>query len=120
MFCKNCGKEIDDKAVICIHCGVAVQPLTAVRETEEKKMNVFGIVGFILSIVAFFLSFYCVVPVCAVVFSAIGMTKRKNCTSANKLTLAGLILSIIALVLDVFMLVYGQMLLQALYSSILA
>lgn len=23
MFCKNCGKEIEDKAAICIHCGVA-------------------------------------------------------------------------------------------------
>ncbi len=22
MFCKNCGKEIDDKATVCIHCGV--------------------------------------------------------------------------------------------------
>lgn len=21
MICKNCGKEIDDKAVICVHCG---------------------------------------------------------------------------------------------------
>ncbi len=21
-FCRNCGKEIDDKASICIHCGV--------------------------------------------------------------------------------------------------
>lgn len=24
MFCQNCGKQIDDKAVICVHCGVAV------------------------------------------------------------------------------------------------
>lgn len=23
MYCKNCGKEIDDKAVVCVHCGVA-------------------------------------------------------------------------------------------------
>ena len=23
MFCKNCGQEIDDKAVVCPHCGVA-------------------------------------------------------------------------------------------------
>lgn len=23
MFCKNCGKEIDDKAVVCVHCGCA-------------------------------------------------------------------------------------------------
>ena len=22
MYCKNCGKEIDDKAEICPHCGV--------------------------------------------------------------------------------------------------
>ncbi|MBU0997757.1 MAG: TM2 domain-containing protein [Firmicutes bacterium] len=22
MYCSNCGKEIDDKAAICIHCGV--------------------------------------------------------------------------------------------------
>ena len=21
-FCKNCGQEIDDKAAVCVHCGV--------------------------------------------------------------------------------------------------
>ncbi len=25
MFCKNCGKEIDEKAEICPHCGVRVR-----------------------------------------------------------------------------------------------
>lgn len=24
MFCKNCGKEVNDNAVMCIHCGCAV------------------------------------------------------------------------------------------------
>lgn len=28
MFCRNCGKEIDEKAVICPHCGVEVRPIT--------------------------------------------------------------------------------------------
>ena len=23
MICKNCGKEVDNKALICIHCGCA-------------------------------------------------------------------------------------------------
>ena len=32
MFCSNCGKEIDDKAAICIHCGVA----TGINNKEEK------------------------------------------------------------------------------------
>ena len=26
MYCKNCSKEIDDKAAICPHCGVAQAP----------------------------------------------------------------------------------------------
>ncbi len=30
MFCYNCGKEIDDNAVVCIHCGV---------ETKNMKLN---------------------------------------------------------------------------------
>lgn len=25
MYCKNCGQQIDDKAAVCIHCGVATQ-----------------------------------------------------------------------------------------------
>ena len=25
MFCTNCGKEIDDKAAVCTHCGVPVK-----------------------------------------------------------------------------------------------
>ena len=26
MFCKDCGKEIKDNAVVCIHCGVSAVP----------------------------------------------------------------------------------------------
>lgn len=33
MFCSNCGKEIDDKAVICIHCGCAT------KNQPEQKPN---------------------------------------------------------------------------------
>lgn len=25
-FCRNCGAEIDDKAVLCVHCGVPISP----------------------------------------------------------------------------------------------
>lgn len=29
MFCKNCGREIDDKAAVCVYCGVSTGlPLT--------------------------------------------------------------------------------------------
>lgn len=33
MYCKNCGKELNDQAIICPHCGVAV------NEEKLKQMS---------------------------------------------------------------------------------
>lgn len=35
MYCKNCGSEIADKAVICVNCGVA----TAQANSGDKNCN---------------------------------------------------------------------------------
>jgi len=37
MFCKNCGKQIDDKAVICVGCGVPVKTGASVTGSGEGK-----------------------------------------------------------------------------------
>ncbi len=34
MFCSNCGKEIDDKAVVCVHCGCATK-----NHVQQQKPN---------------------------------------------------------------------------------
>jgi hypothetical protein len=43
MFCYNCGKEIDDKAVVCTGCGVAVEgtkpPKTAKTYNSSSAIN---------------------------------------------------------------------------------
>lgn len=36
MFCTNCGSQIDDKAVICVKCGVAVKPKVAVSDGNNE------------------------------------------------------------------------------------
>lgn len=33
MFCKNCGKEIDEQAAFCVNCGVATNMIPQVRKT---------------------------------------------------------------------------------------
>lgn len=38
MFCQNCGKEIDDKAVVCVHCGCATNN-TLSTSTENKSWS---------------------------------------------------------------------------------
>lgn len=55
MYCKNCGKEIDDNAAICIHCGVAVENNEAKDDNGGFGWGVLGccipIVGLILFLV---------------------------------------------------------------------
>ena len=47
MFCKNCGSSIDEKAVICPHCGVATDNKSAAA--TKNKGNAIAVVGFIFS-----------------------------------------------------------------------
>ena len=58
MFCKVCGKEINDGAVICPHCGCSTtQEIQQVNSTP-KGTSATAVVGFILSFVSLFLSLY--------------------------------------------------------------
>ncbi|WP_291648053.1 zinc ribbon domain-containing protein [Clostridium sp.] len=55
MFCKNCGKEIDDKAAVCIHCGVATNATPDVVDNGGFGWGLLGccipVVGLILFLV---------------------------------------------------------------------
>ena len=53
MYCKNCGKEIDDKAVICPSCGVPVQDIakTTNAVVEDDSSYLWGILGCCIPIV---------------------------------------------------------------------
>lgn len=36
MFCKNCGKEIDEKAYICTNCGVKVNSSINIKNRKKN------------------------------------------------------------------------------------
>lgn len=52
MFCKNCGKEIDDLAVMCVHCGTMLEDKKEeVKPIAEDKVSVgFCILSFLVPI----------------------------------------------------------------------
>ena len=98
MFCKNCGKEIDDNASICIYCGVATGKQENVN--VEKKVNGFGIAGFVVSLLSLWLGMYFMIAsIVGLVLSIVGMCMSKKCTSCNGLAIAGLVIGIISLVI---------------------
>lgn len=54
-FCKNCGKEIDDRAVVCVHCGVSQEVKPEVVDNGGFGWGLLGccvpLVGLILFLV---------------------------------------------------------------------
>lgn len=103
MYCKNCGKQIDDKAVICPHCGVATDEyaLNAQPAVQTTKTNGFAIAGFVLSLIGISLGYYTfdLVPLLGLIFSIIGLVKSKTYGSGKGLSIAGLVISIVMFVI---------------------
>ena len=71
MHCQNCGKEIDEKAEICMGCGVRVSPPIKEDVGIAKKLGKMGIPGFrsgktwkmiLASIVYFFIIMAIIAP----------------------------------------------------------
>lgn len=106
MFCSNCGKEIADNAVVCIHCGVATNLAPGIitpSAVGPRKVNGFGIAGFVIGVISLYFGVYfCIAPIVGLVFSILGMVQRRKFTSCNALAVAGLVLNIVALVFWLF------------------
>lgn len=90
MFCKKCGKEIMDDAVICVHCGCSTQDAkTATASTNDAPSTGMAVLGFFI-------------PVVGLIIWAINKeTKPLMAKSAGKGALVGFIISL------VFSIIYG-------------
>lgn len=51
MFCSFCGKEIDSKASICVHCGKTVQSYHEAQKDEGRALYFW--LGFLLPLAGF-------------------------------------------------------------------
>lgn len=93
MFCKKCGKEIDDSAVICPNCGCATDNYAERKVVKKEKGS--GLVAW--SIVSLVLAF--ITPlfglVMAMGFKPIAI--KENNWKAAKLCIAAICLSVFSM-----------------------
>ena len=73
MYCKTCGKEINDYAVVCPYCGCATNNTPGTEVKEEK--NGFAIAGFVCSFIS---------PLLGWIFGGIGLAKANKPNGKNK------------------------------------
>lgn len=105
MFCRNCGKEISDNAYVCPYCGVKVA-----EERENATNNTMAVVGFVLSFL---------IPIAGLIVSIIALKKSKEMDGTGKsLATAGIVISIVATVLEIFILIFSIVTMMAAFSAI--
>ena len=118
MYCKKCGKMVEDGSAFCPYCGADLreQQVEEVKESEEAEVleatptnedngpwKVFALLGFILGIVSlagslFFIGLTTGVP--GIVFSILGKKssnpdKQAKAAKGLKLSIWGLVISIV-------------------------
>lgn len=112
-FCRNCGKELTEEQNVCLKCGVAIT--NEINKHEENKSDKQAVAGFILglvSIMAWFIPLFGYpVTICGIIFSAKGLGSSLNKGKAT----AGLILSIIFLIITLINSILGVLLNLALF-----
>lgn len=126
MFCKNCGKEIDDNAVVCPNCGVATDKFkeaapaeAAVQTSQGGKTNVFAIIGFALSVIAFAFIFiqtivFWIATAAALTLSILGLVwSLKKDSNLKGLAIAGIVISAVDAAVWLILLTVGLYLISA-------
>ena len=108
MFCKICGKEINDQAVICPYCGCQVNGSVAVAKDDNRKVNVLCIVGFVLSLASLLIGLFGLVAIAGLVLSIVGVNQAsKNNQKLKGLGIAGICVSAGSLLYTLIVLIVG-------------
>lgn len=88
MYCKNCGKNIDDNASVCFYCGVVTDK--GKSDMADKGSAGWGVLGFFFPLIGFIL------------FLVWHHTKPKSAKSAGIGALIGVILYVVFVIIYVF------------------
>ena len=92
MYCKKCGREIDDNAYACPNCGALTH-----EESAEPGSNTKALLGFIF---AFF------IPLVGLILSILGLRNAPKFNGDRKgLATAGIVISIVSMVLNFFVII---------------
>ena len=108
MYCTNCGKQIDDKAVICVKCGCLTDNGAAFKPQEQtnqtaKHNESLGLIAKIFMIVSCVITGLYIIPLCWTVPMTVSLCRKlknkepistsfKVCTLIFCNTIAGILL----------------------------
>ncbi|MDX8383055.1 MAG: DUF4190 domain-containing protein [Ghiorsea sp.] len=81
MFCKECGKEINDKAVICVHCGETTAGKKDTSQSDSAMRILLPVGRSSYAVAAGYLAFFSWVPIIgqlAIICGVLGIREIKS------------------------------------------
>ena len=97
MFCKSCGKKINDNAKFCPNCGEKKDSdilSSIVENADESQINPLCIAGIVLTVLMFFFNYQGLIGYAAVIVSAIGLWQAKERSQK------GLMLAVVSMIIS--------------------
>lgn len=113
-FCTNCGTQLDGDARFCPVCGMPTDGKGRPEVSNAKKaINVFGIVGFVLSMIAIaclflneaFAWLWCLFSLAGFGLSLAGLILKRKYNRLYGFGIAGIVISVLQMVIVIFVLI---------------
>lgn len=86
MFCKNCGKEVLEKAVVCLSCGGIVNEVFLVSPKEKDNYQEWSLSAFIGYLILGVL-----LPFVGFIIGIVGITKEAKRTQGIYILVASIV-----------------------------
>ena len=107
-YCNNCGNKLKKDDAFCTKCGNKIEsevPVVQTTYVKPKSDNFLGITGFVMSLIGLLTCGTFTIP--GIILSIMGYVMRDDYNPDRKgLSLAGIIISIITLVLLVLLMIF--------------
>lgn len=88
MYCKECGNYLDEKSLFCNKCGISTMVIK-----KSTQANVLSIVGLIVACISFFLNFWGIVGIAAVILSSFALIQiNKTGEKGKGMAIAGILI----------------------------
>lgn len=102
--CSECGREISDKASVCMNCGNPIENNECITENKVEKYDIISLCGFIISLIAIFVSLWGLFTILGLVLSIIGFINVTN-NNYKLLSVVGIIVSGVGLLIKIIQLI---------------
>lgn len=114
--CEHCGGLVANNATSCVHCEKKLD-INKAKYIEKKKTNTLSIIGFIFGGISFFIDFFALLGITAVILCTVGSVQIKNKKESGMFyAVFGFLLGIVSIGYTIYRIVEYEQTVQMIFN----